>query len=138
MKKVDTLLFCKKHKNNPMELFCEDCESLLCNKCHVESHQKHNIATGLKALESIMPKVEANVGKLEGTIKYIQDKASDICDEIKLTKAIFRWCNLEVDILAKKRIDEIRQEQEKLKYYLKEKLDKQVSLKYVKNTTIWE
>ena len=75
-----------------------------------------------------MPKVEAKVVKLDETIKDIKDKTSDIGDEIKVTKDIFRRCNLEVDIVAEKRIVEIRQEQEKLKRCLKEKLEKQVSL----------
>ncbi|XP_044170499.1 E3 ubiquitin-protein ligase TRIM71-like [Acropora millepora] len=62
------------HEDQPLALYCQDCEVLICQKCSVVSHNRHSM-TGLKkaAQERSMQMAEA-VAKVRAEILVVENK----------------------------------------------------------------
>ncbi|XP_048119665.1 tripartite motif-containing protein 66 [Alosa alosa] len=93
---------CSLHKQEPLELFCETCDLLTCNSCHLPAHKDHRVVHAGKALEdqrwlfeNLMVRAEEKRSILENTAKQIEDRLHSVKvtqrraeNQIKMAKMI--------------------------------------------------
>ena len=56
------------HEDQPMEFYCEDCKVLVCHKCSVVSHNRHNMTDAQKAAEEQKLQMAEVVAKVKAEI----------------------------------------------------------------------
>ncbi|KAJ3426129.1 tripartite motif-containing protein [Anaeramoeba flamelloides] len=129
-----TILLCEIHKET-LDLFCRECEELVCYKCQFSTHQNHQIETLDKSLE-YYKKIE--IIKAKKMIKIIQ-KQTIFLDKIKNTRKqikqnqeqLLNHVDEEIQLLHKK----IEQKRDVLKVWVQkngqnkiEKLNEQLTI----------
>ncbi|XP_015762148.1 PREDICTED: E3 ubiquitin-protein ligase TRIM71-like [Acropora digitifera] len=93
----------KYHKDQPLEFYCQDCKVLICHKCSVVSHNRHNMTDTHQAAQEqkiqmaeAVAKLKAEVLLYENEIKKqteLKDKnVTDIMNaEKKMTDSVEEW-----------------------------------------------
>lgn len=81
------VMYCTIHKQEPIKLFCENCDKLTCRDCQLQEHKEHKYqyvdeAAGLfrNQLQNLLKKLEEKRGAIENA-KALCEKRKD---EIKL------------------------------------------------------
>ena len=102
---IERPIMCSKkyHKDQPLEFYCQDCKVLICQKCSVVSHNRHNMTdTQQAAQEQKIQMVEA-VAKLKAEVLLYKNeikKQTDLKDknvtdilnaEKKMTDSVEEW-----------------------------------------------
>ena len=65
----------KHHKDEPLEIYCEDCEVFICHKCCVVSHSRHKMSSTRKtAQEQLKIQITEAVTKLEAEILVFENE----------------------------------------------------------------
>ena len=62
------------HEDQPMEFYCEDCKVLVCHKCSVVSHNRHNMTDAQKAAEEQKLQMAEVVAKVKAEILLYEDQ----------------------------------------------------------------
>ncbi|XP_074611184.1 tripartite motif-containing protein 2-like [Acropora palmata] len=88
------------HENQPLEFYCEDCKVMVCHKCSVVSHNRHNMTDTQKAageqklqMAEVVAKVKEEILLYEHQIKEQTElKSKNIADimnaEKKMTDSV--------------------------------------------------
>ena len=91
------------HEDQPLEFYCEDCNVLICQKCSVVSHNRHNMADLQKAAQEQKTQMAEGVAKLKAEIllceneikKQTEVKDKNMTDimnaEKKMTDSVEEW-----------------------------------------------
>ena len=102
-------IFCSKHNNEELQMFCRDDKKAICSICSLTTHKGHSISkieeyadTERSRIGSALSQADGNVGKYEialANMKSILSEAerttSDNCKEIDLTvKEVIRKINM--------------------------------------------
>ncbi|XP_041130966.1 tripartite motif-containing protein 66-like isoform X2 [Polyodon spathula] len=96
------LLYCQRHNEEPLRLFCETCAMLTCSSCHLSSHKNHSLFHVGKAIqnqqrlfESLTAQVEDKKATMKSATKQIESRLHDIKvmrrtteNQIKMAKMI--------------------------------------------------
>ncbi|XP_067028616.1 E3 ubiquitin-protein ligase TRIM71-like [Acropora muricata] len=102
---IERPIMCSKkyHKDQPLEFYCQDCKVLICHKCSVVSHNRHNMTDTQQAAQEqkiqmaeAVAKLKAEVLLYENEIKKqteLRDKnVTDIMNaEKKMTDSVEEW-----------------------------------------------
>ena len=102
---IERPIMCSKkyHKDQPLEFYCQDCKVLICHKCSVVSHNRHNMTDTQQAAQEqkiqmaeAVAKLRAEVLLYENEIKKqteLKDKnVTDIMNaEKKMTDSVEEW-----------------------------------------------
>ena len=102
---IERPIMCSKkyHKDQPLEFYCQDCKVLICQKCSVVSHNRHNMTDTQQAAQEqkiqmaeAVAKLKAEVLLYENEIKKqteLRDKnVTDIMNaEKKMTDSVEEW-----------------------------------------------
>ena len=62
------------HEDQPMEFYCEDCKVLVCHKCSVVSHNRHNMTDVQKAAKEQKLQMAEVVAKMKTEILFYEDQ----------------------------------------------------------------
>ena len=62
------------HEDQPMEFYCEDCKVLVCHKCSVVSHNRHNMTDAQKAAEEQKLQMAEVVAKVKAENLLYEDQ----------------------------------------------------------------
>ena len=62
------------HEDQPMEFYCEDCKVLVCHKCSVVSHNRHNMTDAQKAAQEQKMQMAEAVAKVEAEILVYENE----------------------------------------------------------------
>ena len=99
---------CPKH-DDPLRVFCETCEELICHNCTIRTHKDHNYNLvsncynkHYQILQSTLKAVEMKMKNLLLKITDLTDRESEIKEQGELVKQ-------EIDIMEEEIIDAIRQ-----------------------------
>ena len=99
-------MYCKKHPEEKLKIFCETCQELACFYCTIRDHQNHQHDTvpnvfqkNKEAIEGELVPVKGHLEKLEKAVTVFDArkvKISDKQEEIgaQVTKRIDRLCQL--------------------------------------------
>ena len=62
------------HEDQPLEFYCEDCKVLVCHKCSVVSHNRHNMTDTQRAAEEQKLQMAEVVAKVKTEILLYEDQ----------------------------------------------------------------
>ena len=62
------------HEDQPLEFYCEDCKVLVCHKCSVVSHNRHNMTDTQKAAEEQKLQMAEVVAKVKAEILLYEEQ----------------------------------------------------------------
>ena len=91
------------HEDQPLEFYCEDCKVLICHKCSVVSHNRHNMKDTKKAAQEQKTQMAEAVAKLKAEVllckneikKQTELKDKNMTDiksaEKKMTDTVEEW-----------------------------------------------
>lgn len=68
IQKVFSRCVCEKHEEKPLEIYCSDCQEVICMVCFLESHQGHKMSDVKKALEGFRNEIDSNLDALSGCL----------------------------------------------------------------------
>ncbi|XP_013865805.1 E3 ubiquitin-protein ligase TRIM33, partial [Austrofundulus limnaeus] len=63
-------VFCPVHKQEPLKLFCETCDTLTCRDCQLLEHKEHRYQFLEEAFQNHKEIIETNMAKLQEKKKY--------------------------------------------------------------------
>ncbi|XP_015776749.1 PREDICTED: E3 ubiquitin-protein ligase TRIM71-like [Acropora digitifera] len=91
------------HEDQPLEFYCDDCKVLICLKCSIVSHNRHNMTDTQKAAQEPKTQMAEAVAKLKAKILLCQNETkkqtelkdknvTDIMNaEKKMTDSVEEW-----------------------------------------------
>ena len=102
---IERPIMCSKkyHKDQPLEFYCQDCKVLICQKCSVVSHNRHNITDTQQAAQEQKIQMAEAVAKLKAEVLLYENeikKQTDLKDksvtdiliaEKKMTDSVEEW-----------------------------------------------
>ena len=62
------------HEDQPLEFYCEDCKIMICHKCSVVSHNRHNMTDTQKAAQKQKSQMSEAVAKLKAEILLYENE----------------------------------------------------------------
>ena len=94
---LDEILYCEHHKGHRIELYCVECESLICMMCRATSHSNHKCETVdqvnkrlTKKVEDILKSVIKDLEECKEQDKFFGYHHDIIQREFELVKAKYR------------------------------------------------
>ena len=102
---IERPIICSKkyHKDQPLEFYCQDCKVLICQKCSVVSHNRHNMTDTQQAAQEQKIQMAEAVAKLKAEVLLYENeikKQTDLKDknvtdilnaEKKMTDSVEEW-----------------------------------------------
>ena len=102
---IERPIMCSKkyHKDQPLEFYCQDCKVLICQKCSVVSHNRHNMTDTQQAAPEQKIQMAEAVAKLKAEVLLYKNeikKQTDLKDknvtdilnaEKKMTDTVEEW-----------------------------------------------
>ena len=102
---IERPIMCSKkyHKDQPLEFYCQDCKVLICQKCSVVSHNRHNMTDTQQAAQEQKIQMAEAVAKLKAEVllykneikKQTDLKEKNLTDilnaEKKMTDSVEEW-----------------------------------------------
>ena len=102
---IERPIMCSKkyHKDQPLEFYCQDCKVLICQKCSVVSHNRHNMTDTQQAAQEQKIQMAEAVAKLKAEVLLYKNeikKQTDLKDknvtdilnaEKKMTDSVEEW-----------------------------------------------
>ena len=85
------IIFCKKHPAEEIKLHCRDCNDLVCLVCTADDneHKSHHAEPIHKALDRILPQVQASQKRLENKIQLLTQAKENAVHQISMIKMKF-------------------------------------------------
>uniref|UniRef100_A0A3Q2C8K6 RING-type E3 ubiquitin transferase n=1 Tax=Cyprinodon variegatus TaxID=28743 RepID=A0A3Q2C8K6_CYPVA len=131
------LVFCPIHKQEPLKLFCETCDTLTCRDCQLLEHKEHRYQFLEEAFQNHKGIIEANMAKLQDKKNYVHYSVSQLQNRLKELGETHRKVEHEIKIAVFTLINEINKKGKALLQQL-ESVNKERSMRLMaqhKDTT---
>ncbi|XP_063741497.1 E3 ubiquitin-protein ligase TRIM33 isoform X2 [Eleginops maclovinus] len=76
-------VFCPVHKQEPLKLFCETCDTLTCRDCQLLEHKEHSYQFLEEAFQNQKGLIESNMAKLQEKKSYVHYSVSQVQNRLK-------------------------------------------------------
>ncbi|XP_047222993.1 E3 ubiquitin-protein ligase TRIM33 isoform X3 [Girardinichthys multiradiatus] len=100
-------VFCPNHKQEPLKLFCETCDTLTCRDCQLLEHKEHRYQFLEEAFQNHKGIIEANMAKLQEKKNYVHYSVSQLQNRLKELGETHRKVEHEIKIAVFTLINEI-------------------------------
>ncbi|XP_070695399.1 E3 ubiquitin-protein ligase TRIM33 isoform X2 [Pempheris klunzingeri] len=130
-------VFCPIHKQEPLKLFCETCDTLTCRDCQLLEHKEHRYQFLEEAFQNQKGIIETSVAKLQEKKNYVHYSVSQVQSRLKEVNETHRKVEHEIKIAVFTLINEINKKGKSLLQQL-ESVTKERSMRLVsqhKDTT---
>ncbi|XP_041859484.1 E3 ubiquitin-protein ligase TRIM33 isoform X2 [Melanotaenia boesemani] len=130
-------VFCPIHKQEPLKLFCETCDTLTCRDCQLLEHKEHRYQFLEEAFQNHKGFIETNMAKLQEKKNYVHYSVSQVQNRLKELNETHRKVEHEIKIAVFTLINEINKKGKSLLQQL-ESVTKERSMRLVaqhKDTT---
>uniref|UniRef100_A0A8C2XSP2 Tripartite motif containing 33 n=1 Tax=Cyclopterus lumpus TaxID=8103 RepID=A0A8C2XSP2_CYCLU len=130
-------VFCPIHKQEPLKLFCETCDTLTCRDCQLLEHKEHRYQFLEEAFQNQKGIIETSVAKLQEKKNYVHYSVSQVQSRLKELNETHKKVEHEIKIAVFTLINEINKKGKSLLQQL-ESVTKERSLRLVsqhKDTT---
>ncbi|XP_059189136.1 E3 ubiquitin-protein ligase TRIM33 isoform X2 [Centropristis striata] len=130
-------VFCPIHKQEPLKLFCETCDTLTCRDCQLLEHKEHRYQFLEEAFQNQKGIIESSVAKLQEKKNYVHYSVSQVQTRLKELNETHRKVEHEIKIAVFTLINEINKKGKSLLQQL-ESVTKERSMRLVaqhKDTT---
>uniref|UniRef100_A0A668AT66 RING-type E3 ubiquitin transferase n=1 Tax=Myripristis murdjan TaxID=586833 RepID=A0A668AT66_9TELE len=130
-------VFCPIHKQEPLKLFCETCDTLTCRDCQLLEHKEHRYQFLEEAFQNQKGIIETNMTKLQEKKNYVHYSVSQVQSRLKELNETHRKVEHEIKIAVFTLINEINKKGKSLLQQL-ESVTKERSMRLVaqhKDTT---
>ena len=104
--------FCDLHETIPLEKYCENCQTVICNICLAESHNSHKCSDVKVAKDRIRRQILDEMAKLDsisrrvlGAEKELEKKKTNFMEEIEYNEAAIKTSGQELKDLIDRRIE---------------------------------
>uniref|UniRef100_A0A8D0B1T6 E3 ubiquitin-protein ligase TRIM33 n=1 Tax=Sander lucioperca TaxID=283035 RepID=A0A8D0B1T6_SANLU len=131
-------VFCPIHKQEPLKLFCETCDTLTCRDCQLLEHKEHRYQFLEEAFQNQKGLIESSVAKLQEKKNYVHYSVSQVQSRLKELNETHRKVEHEIKIAVFTLINEINKKGKSLLQQL-ETVTKERSMRLVsqhKDTTL--
>ncbi|KAL4648343.1 E3 ubiquitin-protein ligase TRIM33 [Arapaima gigas] len=122
------LVFCPIHKQEPLKLFCETCDTLTCRDCQLLEHKEHRYQFLEEAFQNQKGIIETFMAKLQEKKNYVQFSASQVQSRLKEVNETHKKVEHEIKIAVFTLINEINKKGKSLLQQL-ESVTKERSMK---------
>ncbi|XP_034027863.1 E3 ubiquitin-protein ligase TRIM33 isoform X3 [Thalassophryne amazonica] len=130
-------VFCPIHKQEPLKLFCETCDTLTCRDCQLLEHKEHRYQFLEEAFQNQKGVIETTIAKLQEKKSYVHYSLSQVQSRLKELNETHRKVEHEIKIAVFTLINEINKKGKSLLQQL-ESVTKERSMRLVaqhKDTT---
>ncbi|XP_044066947.1 E3 ubiquitin-protein ligase TRIM33 isoform X2 [Siniperca chuatsi] len=130
-------VFCPIHKQEPLKLFCETCDTLTCRDCQLLEHKEHRYQFLEEAFQNQKGIIETSVAKLQEKKNYVHYSVSQVQSRLKELNETHRKVEHDIKIAVFTLINEINKKGKSLLQQL-ESVTKERSMRLVaqhKDTT---
>ncbi|XP_040008713.1 E3 ubiquitin-protein ligase TRIM33 isoform X4 [Xiphias gladius] len=130
-------VFCPIHKQEPLKLFCETCDTLTCRDCQLLEHKEHRYQFLEEAFQNQKGIIETSMAKLQEKKNYVHYSVSQVQSRLKELNETHRKVEHEIKIAVFTLINEINKKGKSLLQQL-ESVTKERSMRLVaqhKDTT---
>ncbi|XP_029291565.1 E3 ubiquitin-protein ligase TRIM33 isoform X2 [Cottoperca gobio] len=130
-------VFCPIHKQEPLKLFCETCDTLTCRDCQLLEHKEHRYQFLEEAFQNQKGIIETSVAKLQEKKNYVHYSVSQVQNRLKELNETHKKVEHEIKIAVFTLINEINKKGKSLLQQL-ESVTKERSMRLVsqhKDTT---
>ncbi|XP_071331483.1 E3 ubiquitin-protein ligase TRIM33 isoform X2 [Trachinotus anak] len=130
-------VFCPIHKQEPLKLFCETCDTLTCRDCQLLEHKEHRYQFLEEAFQNQKGIIETSMAKLQEKKNYVHYSVSQVQSRLKELNETHRKVEYEIKIAVFTLINEINKKGRSLLQQL-ESVTKERSMRLVaqhKDTT---
>uniref|UniRef100_A0A3Q1HHA1 E3 ubiquitin-protein ligase TRIM33 n=1 Tax=Anabas testudineus TaxID=64144 RepID=A0A3Q1HHA1_ANATE len=130
-------VFCPIHKQEPLKLFCETCDTLTCRDCQLLEHKEHRYQFLEEAFQNQKGIIETTMAKLQEKKNYVHYSVSQVQSRLKELNETHRKVEHEIKIAVFTLINEINKKGKSLLQQL-ESVTKERSMRLVaqhKDTT---
>uniref|UniRef100_A0A4W6BWY9 E3 ubiquitin-protein ligase TRIM33 n=1 Tax=Lates calcarifer TaxID=8187 RepID=A0A4W6BWY9_LATCA len=130
-------VFCPIHKQEPLKLFCETCDTLTCRDCQLLEHKEHRYQFLEEAFQNQKGIIETSIAKLQEKKNYVHYSVSQVQSRLKELNETHRKVEHEIKIAVFTLINEINKKGKSLLQQL-ESVTKERSMRLVaqhKDTT---
>ncbi|XP_061196744.1 E3 ubiquitin-protein ligase TRIM45-like [Saccostrea echinata] len=118
-----TLPKCKAHESHTCEFFCKQCEAVICGKCLVSSHKKHEVEDLEDLCKSKGELIAKERDMVRNAISLYQQLEMDIDVEEQVMKDQYRIIETDIVIHAEKLEAAVKKAKEQ---FLEEAIEKRV------------
>uniref|UniRef100_A0A673Z6A7 Tripartite motif containing 33 n=1 Tax=Salmo trutta TaxID=8032 RepID=A0A673Z6A7_SALTR len=127
-------VFCPIHKQEPLKLFCETCDTLTCRDCQLLEHKEHRYQFLEEAFQNQKGIIETHMVKLQEKKTYVHYSHSQVTSRIKEVTDTHKKVEHDIKIAVFTLINEINK---KGKYLLQqlESVTKERSMKLLTQQT---
>uniref|UniRef100_A0A8C9TER2 RING-type E3 ubiquitin transferase n=1 Tax=Scleropages formosus TaxID=113540 RepID=A0A8C9TER2_SCLFO len=122
------LVFCPIHKQEPLKLFCETCDTLTCRDCQLLEHKEHRYQFLEEAFQNQKGIIETFMAKLQEKKNYVQFSASQVQSRLKEVNETHKKVEHDIKIAVFTLINEINKKGKSLLQQL-ESVTKERSMK---------
>uniref|UniRef100_A0A3B4TC67 E3 ubiquitin-protein ligase TRIM33 n=1 Tax=Seriola dumerili TaxID=41447 RepID=A0A3B4TC67_SERDU len=130
-------VFCPVHKQEPLKLYCETCDTLTCRDCQLLEHKEHRYQFLEEAFQNQKGIIETSMAKLQEKKNYVHYSVSQVQSRLKELNETHRKVEHEIKIAVFTLINEINKKGKSLLQQL-ESVTKERSMRLVaqhKDTT---
>uniref|UniRef100_A0A669EMZ5 E3 ubiquitin-protein ligase TRIM33 n=1 Tax=Oreochromis niloticus TaxID=8128 RepID=A0A669EMZ5_ORENI len=130
-------VFCPIHKQEPLKLFCETCDTLTCRDCQLLEHKEHRYQFLEEAFQNHKSIIETTMAKLQEKKNFVHYSVSQVQSRLKELNETHRKVEHEIKIAVFTLINEINKKGKSLLQQL-ESVTKERSMRLVsqhKDTT---
>ena len=99
---------CPKH-DDPLRVFCETCEELICRDCTIRTHKDHNYDLVSNCYNKHYQILQSTLNAVEKKKKDLMIKITDLTDRESEIKEQGELVKQEIDVMEEEMIDAIRQ-----------------------------
>ncbi|XP_067447634.1 E3 ubiquitin-protein ligase TRIM33 isoform X2 [Thunnus thynnus] len=100
-------VFCPVHKQEPLKLFCETCDTLTCRDCQLLEHKEHRYQFLEEAFQNQKGIIETSMAKLQEKKNYVHYSVSQVQSRLKELNETHRKVEHEIKIAVFTLINEI-------------------------------
>ncbi|XP_068602613.1 E3 ubiquitin-protein ligase TRIM33 [Brachionichthys hirsutus] len=100
-------VFCPIHKQEPLKLFCETCDTLTCRDCQLLEHKEHRYQFLEEAFQNQKGVIETSVAKLQEKKNYVNCSVSQVQSRLKELNETHKKVEHEIKIAVFTLINEI-------------------------------
>ncbi|XP_047441292.1 E3 ubiquitin-protein ligase TRIM33 isoform X2 [Mugil cephalus] len=123
-------VFCPNHKQEPLKLFCETCDTLTCRDCQLLEHKEHRYQFLEEAFQNHKGIIETTMAKLQEKKNYVHYSVSQVQSRLKELNETHKKVEHEIKIAVFTLINEINKKGKSLLQQL-ETVTKERSMRLV-------
>ncbi|KAM8830908.1 E3 ubiquitin-protein ligase TRIM33 isoform 1-T1 [Synchiropus picturatus] len=123
-------VFCPIHRQEPLKLFCETCDTLTCRDCQLLEHKEHRYQFLEEAFQNQKGIIESTMAKLQDKKNYVHYSVSQVQSRLKELNETHKKVEREIKIAVFTLINEINKKGKSLLQNL-ENVTKERSIRLV-------